>query len=489
MAAKAEALVMVVRTGGWRPEDGDRVSDIKLLRRDSDIESPGSRDKTQDAIWSKSQSPQDCGIDLERLAASELVQAGVCGEDQNPTALASAAPSPSSDQLHRGPLGLTVSLEKSTAPVSVRKGTPPTPVENQSILLHPTFNGFLPPGYALSFIPEDALVTELDGCGLPQRKRNERPWRRKLEVLLAELDIYSVDPPVGVEPSTVITSNYSFLKGLVAIFQTVFASVTLYRARGDQIQQYGYAAFGLTVAPYLLMSIVNLIGILVTPEYPAVYLVGSDVMFEASRRHGARFEGVVETVQPCDPKPNSISFDALFKVRDDGRTFMSTTTRLTDDDLRDVTDATAEAIEVDMETWGFTSRSEPRRPEILIPPFYKYEPIRQPTIFDKLFSFRKDKIGCASTLLGATPLAIIGGMTHFEAGHSTLAQRVWTMAWLCIPILLGPIGYNIIRSDGNQVFRFVIAGLVQYGVPAIGGFIVVGQMLKEYGTKSENVEG
>jgi hypothetical protein len=143
-----------------------------------------------------------------------------------------------------------------------------------------------------------------------------------------------------------ITLNYSFLKRLVAIFQIVFTSVTLYCAREDQIQQYRYAAFSLTVAPYLLMSIVNLISILITLKYLAVYLVRSDVMFKVSRRHSARFERVVETVQLCDSKLNSISFDALFKVRDDRRTFMSTTTRLTDDDLRDVIDATAETIEL-----------------------------------------------------------------------------------------------------------------------------------------------
>lgn len=61
-----------------------------------------------------------------------------------------------------------------------------------------------------------------------------------------------------------------------------------------------------------------------------------------------------------------------------------------------------------------------------------------------------------------------------------LAQRVWTMAWLCIPILLELAGYNIIRSHGNQVFKIVIVELVQYSVPAIREFIVVGQMLKEY---------
>jgi hypothetical protein len=41
----------------------------------------------------------------------------------------------------------------------------------------------------------------------------------------------------------------------------------------DQVQQYGYAAFGLTVVPYALMSIINLLGNLMLPGYPVRILV------------------------------------------------------------------------------------------------------------------------------------------------------------------------------------------------------------------------
>ena len=56
-----------------------------------------------------------------------------------------------------------------------------------------------------------------------------------------------------------LSSSFSFSQATVAMFQLVFASVALYRTRGDQIQRHGFAAFGLTVAPYLTMSIINLV--------------------------------------------------------------------------------------------------------------------------------------------------------------------------------------------------------------------------------------
>jgi len=47
-----------------------------------------------------------------------------------------------------------------------------------------------------------------------------------------------------------LSSSYSFIKAVVALAQVLYASATLYKAtRGPQIAQFGYAAFGLSVAP------------------------------------------------------------------------------------------------------------------------------------------------------------------------------------------------------------------------------------------------
>ncbi len=73
--------------------------------------------------------------------------------------------------------------------------------------------------------------------------------------------------------------------GLIALAQAIYTSVTLYQARGNQINQYGYAAFGLTVAPFVLVSIINLIGNIFAPTYNAIYMIETSVMTEA-QSHG-----------------------------------------------------------------------------------------------------------------------------------------------------------------------------------------------------------
>ncbi|KAF6231077.1 hypothetical protein HO173_010777 [Letharia columbiana] len=135
----------------------------------------------------------------------------------------------------------------------------------------------------------------------------------------AEVD----EPPCGGNSpcTSELSSSYSLPKVLTAVFQTVYASATLYQVRGDQIQRYGYAAFGLNVAPYLVMSLVNLASTMLTPDYSTMYLVNSGTMEEAQRRKGSRVEGVVGTIG--GNRTSNESFEKVkFDVKDDGRIFM-----------------------------------------------------------------------------------------------------------------------------------------------------------------------
>ncbi len=70
-----------------------------------------------------------------------------------------------------------------------------------------------------------------------------------------------------------VASSSNLLQLVISIVQAIWAIVTIYRARGDQIAQYGYAAFGLTVAPYAFMSVMNLLANMSTPSYPAMFLI------------------------------------------------------------------------------------------------------------------------------------------------------------------------------------------------------------------------
>lgn len=98
--------------------------------------------------------------------------------------------------------------------------------------------------------------------------------------------------------STVVSSSYSFPSALIAVLQFTYATVTLVQTtRGAQIDTYGYAAFGLTVVPYAMMSLMNLMSALTTPSYSTLFMVHNEVMDEAIR-HGARFDGVVGRLCP-----------------------------------------------------------------------------------------------------------------------------------------------------------------------------------------------
>ena len=87
--------------------------------------------------------------------------------------------------------------------------------------------------------------------------------------------------------STEVTS------AVVAIAQVIFSSIAIYRARGEQIEKYGYAAYGLSVYPYALMSVANLIKLAVCGRYPYAYVLRTPTLVEAERNGHGVFKGAV----------------------------------------------------------------------------------------------------------------------------------------------------------------------------------------------------
>jgi hypothetical protein len=156
----------------------------------------------------------------------------------------------------------------------------------------------------------------------------------------------------------------------VAVFQTVWASFTLWRTRGNQIELYGYAAFGLTVAPYLVMSRVNSISIVLTPDYSAVYLVRTDIMEEA-KRHQGHFDGVVGQIPCATDAYRNGHFDGVFDIQDE-RTFMHINMEHTPPTADQPIDNThqVEAIEVDISATArlpLRYQEAPSEPAVIIP--------------------------------------------------------------------------------------------------------------------------
>jgi hypothetical protein len=134
------------------------------------------------------------------------------------------------------------------------------------------------------------------------RRLCQKPTIDNNKLVLVEVpDSLTVEPPIGsaselselvqvngsvtIEPPTESISetpeplalelacNYSLFKVFAAICQTVYGAIELFNSRGRQLDTYGYAAYALTVVPYILMSLVNLLATICQPQYPSMFIV------------------------------------------------------------------------------------------------------------------------------------------------------------------------------------------------------------------------
>jgi hypothetical protein len=254
----------------------------------------------------------------------------------------------------------------------------------------------------------------------------------------------------GYSPAwTAMSNSYSTLKVIIALSQALLAISTLHQTRGDQIKRYGYAALGLAAIPYAFMSIANLIGNFCQPTYSSIFLVESNDMRDLVKReeveygHGgglftfeSKFKGVVQVLDP----------------------------------------------EYERDIQSFMLKEEKKAFRLVFP---------------------------AMIIGGVVPVIIIGALTHFHVVDSILAQRVWIMLWIFLGSIFGPI----VMLSPSALFQLLaelfvwlppiagifslISGLFEefgylFGIdmtavfvvplcaPAVGGFVVVGQMISHY---------
>lgn len=214
-----------------------------------------------------------------------------------------------------------------------------------------------------------------------------------------------------------LSNSRSSIRSMAAMIQLLFASYTLYRTRGNQIELYGYAAFGLTVIQYLIMSSVNLIASIVVPQFSAIYMVRTAVMTEAERENG-KFEGIVA----------DLSQERCLQVT-----------------------------------------------------------------LNRPYALRLEAI-ILSVILGSIVAAYGEGLSWNPGTISSRAQEGWTMAWLFSSGLFGS-GVNALgkriwsrppRKVGwkskelwSQIVLFLVP--LGFGIPAVGGLVVVGQMMAMHG--------
>ena len=220
---------------------------------------------------------------------------------------------------------------------------------------------------------------------------------------------------------------------VVAIGQVIFSSITIYRARGDQIEKYGYTAYGLSVYPYLLMSVANLIKLAVCGRYPYAYVLRTPTLVEAEGNGGV-FKGAVGNFE-----------------EDHG------------EDDNDSQDGDPMAVFSDPPSWlkylSFPS----------LRPLGDYRGYRQIVPI----------IGSVILIIVAISqpvfVLIVSG---FHPGQSTPGQRIWMLGWLIAnvgSIVVGPVFGNVMVDRRLARIIKLLPFLVQ--AFAWGGFITVGGML------------
>ena len=314
------------------------------------------------------------------------------------------------------------------------------------------------------FIPGWPFIDEVFGGTLESTRHIHGAMRK-----LPRGYEYTIVPPNAVitdifpTSSTTSTSIHlarsrDFIKVLVALFQLVYSSWTLYEARGDQIDRFGYVAFSLTVAPYVVMSVINLVGGLLAPVYPALFLVRSDVMDEIEHQYGRFFDGTVGTLQQ-NPGSSILIREPL----------------------------AGENPELALVLAGESTPST-ADPQIIIP---ACAPFQCKNILPHFLPDDTEPglLNFLAIIVGILiPVLIIYHLSRFHHGRSSKAQRVWITTWLAFGWGLG-IAFGSILSDSEGLSRgemkrlatLLIFMRVFYSAPAIGGLVVVGQMIKEYG--------
>lgn len=313
--------------------------------------------------------------------------------------------------------------------------------------------------------------------------------------------------------------SLSVLKALASVAQVIFSSVTIYQARGTQLEKYGYAAFGLSVFPYTLMSLVNLVASAITGEYPTIYILRTAVLEEAKQR-GGKISGDMGTLSATRPTGMESQDDVAMPSSEEAgldrnsteyppqrKRFIATRLQTRRDQHKVILVA---RIDSDLNRefeFELINRYEEDDSALVIHisatrnvegpvhigdrmGFIHGFPIPVP-LGGLPFSFGYS-VYVAVLII---PHVFIFLLTNFHKGHSTKAERRWMMSWLVFNQLLSVCGvflapfhaiFSMLGAAGpGELITFLMflcacIGALIYAIPAFGGFVVVGKMLLEY---------
>ncbi|KAL8835230.1 MAG: hypothetical protein Q9170_003392 [Blastenia crenularia] len=338
----------------------------------------------------------------------------------------------------------------------------------------------LAPGYALSYTPEDVKIYS--------RVKHHRTL--SISRLLELNDT----------PDIKLASTHDVPRILFSLIQTGSGGYFLCKARGSQVQRYGYAAFGLTVLPYMMVSIVNLIGSLLTSECETIYMVHSAIMDEMVGR-GGLCDGVAGTIERPEHQ-TYVYVEGEEETMPQGQR-MQFSNRGGQLQCRDIAEEAAKVelrismmnhVEPVKEVWLFEkwsrkkkeanvkkdNNSESSPVQLLCVPSH--------STFTRLS--RRWTQTCLNTLtivllilaLGV-PYLVIGLLSSFRIAHSTSTHRNFVLTWLICGQLQGYAVSSIEAATGKRkMIRGLLFIFLSYGSYSIMGLVAVVQEMIEFGT-------
>lgn len=491
-AARARALCMVIRKSDWRPCVGDVVEGCEL-----DVH----EDVT--GIIAVSTGSEICTADSRKGDASGTSKEEV--DDGNGKGLTIQIKDSYAEPLRHGPIELIIKWLIETP--RFRSWSPSASiVDHESTKIHGRCQ--LAEGYALSYVPGDMKVN-------------------------ARIPSSSGNATTQSSTQTRLACVQNFPRTLLSLSQTVSGAYALYKARGSQIERYGFAAFGLTVIPYIVISIINFTGSLLSSEYETIFLVHSSIMDEMIARGGfsdgtvgsvdgatedhtdtpllyrevtigsggiaVKFEGSKELLRCVGSSNQSFKIEPLkipapkqrrlrWKHRYHGLLYYPVLTEKPALITKDTPSAQEsspkpKAKQGRWQSWPWQKPPASEKDKIStisIPshsPFTRLPPARHQTPLNLLAIM-------LFLMAIATPYLIIGILSGFKPNKSSSLQRNFTLTWL---ICGQSQGYGLGESVEQWTCKkTVLWGLMIvifcYGSYSVCGFFVVAQEMLEFGT-------
>ena len=466
-AARANALCMVIRKPDWRPHVGDEISGCQLV-----IHSAGAIDTpVSDQKKDNNYGPTP----VEKVESGSSSEQGNTKDDKALQIQIIDHYSPRCD-------GLVDRVAKVLVESFHFQNKSPSSsvVDHSSVKIHGRCE--LSEGYALAYVPADMKV-----------------YPRTTSVYNASNGIVTKDS----FSQTRIASAHDFPQILFSLTQTVSGAYALYRARGSQIERYGYAAFGLTVLPFILMSLINFLGSLLTSEYETIFLIYSSLMDEMINRGGIS-DGVVGSIHAPVEEEEQISLsggEARMGTPGINVTFGGSENSLT---CQESTKPSGRCESYSIRPWvtpepakrcrwkcrllwqGWGAAPIPKPPEqgsvgstISIPSHSPFN--RQPPLSSQQF------LNILSILLFviavATPYIVIKILSDFRSNEATGTQITFTLNWLILGQFQGYFVGDIEKMNGkkNTLKGFLYIFLC-YGSYCLGALVIVAQEMIEFGT-------